>query len=98
MKVIYIKQKTAETEDGKQFELGFIGSLNSLIYKVTVKGDSENMGNFIRENKLEFYGQKIDLELKNKQKELSSFEEGKEEVAKERDREATEEEDKESGN
>ena len=78
-KIRYVKLNTKETEDGKIIKLGFSGSFEGLIYKVTVEGNAENIGNFVRENKLDFFGQTLDFELKNTQTGLTDFEERKEE-------------------
>jgi len=78
-KIRYVKLNTKETEDGKIIKLGFSGSFEGLIYKVTAEGNAENIGNFVRENKLDFFGQTLDFELKNTQTGLTDFEERKEE-------------------
>lgn len=74
MKVRYNKTQTQETEEGKKIKLSFTGSFQGLVYNLSIAGEVENIGDFMKENNLNFYGQTLDLEIENKQPQLDKFE------------------------
>ena len=65
MKVKYIKTQTVETDKDKQMKLSFSGSLNGLVYNLSIQGDAQCMQDFMKENNLSSYGEILELELKN---------------------------------
>lgn len=67
VEVKYIKTQRMETEDKEITKLTFLGTHEGLEYQLTIKGEKYNVDQLLDDNKILGFGQKIEVELINRQ-------------------------------
>lgn len=74
VKVIYKRLDSSETDENKNMILVFSGeTADKLKYELKIKGNSESIGDFTKEMRIDFFGQQLDLMLSNKQSTIGDF-------------------------
>ena len=73
VKIHYNKITTAETDKIMQKTLFFTGSVNGMVYELKISGYAEQIDNMQRELKLHAFNVIVDLDVENKQKDLTEF-------------------------
>jgi hypothetical protein len=67
MNIAYVKIQSNETKKGIDRKLSFSGSLNGLIYELKISGDNDLIQDFIQKQRLQHFGQNLQLDIKNEQ-------------------------------
>jgi len=69
-KLVYVKKVKTESDDLELYKLFFNGGAKGLKFELKINGEADAIGDLMREFKLDYFGQHIDMKLENNQTSL----------------------------